>query len=130
MPEKRASERRKANQIAAKERRGHDADRRRCPDCGSSLRTLSEAFPGGTLTRRYCSKCEWKQTSRQMDIDRVRSIIGFETEIFGTVKKPMLELSPELLKAAGWNLKDTLELKPLYTPGSDKSLTFVLKKVE
>jgi hypothetical protein len=130
MTDKRAAERRKANQVAPKERRGHKPDRRRCPDCGSSVRTLTEAFPGGTVTKRYCSKCHWKQTSRQMDVERIRSLIGFETEIHGSLKRPILELDPDLLKAAGWNLKDTLELKPLYTPGAGQTLAFVLKKVE
>jgi ribosomal protein S27AE len=129
MTEKRRTERRKANQVPAKEKRGHAPDRRRCPHCGSSVRTLHESLLGGSVTRHYCSKCKWEESSRQMDVEHVRSLLGFETQVFGTAKKPMLELSPELLKAAGWNLKDTLELKPLYTPGSDKSLSFVLKKI-
>jgi len=130
MTEKRSTERRKANQIPAKEQRGHAPDRRRCPDCGSSVRSLTEAFPGGTVTRRYCSKCHWKQVTRQMDVDRVRALVGFETQIHGSAKRPVLELDPDLLKIAGWSLKDTLELKPLYTPGAGQSLAFVLKKVD
>jgi ribosomal protein S27AE len=129
MPEKRRTERRKANQVPPREKRGHAPDRRRCPACGSSVRTLHESLLGGSVTRRYCSKCQWKEDSRQMDVEHVRALLGFETQIFGTAKKPMLELSPELLKAAGWSLKDTLELKPLYTPGAEKSLSFVLKKI-
>ena len=130
MTEKRLTERRKANELPAKEQRSKNPDRRRCPDCGSSVRSLTEAFPGGSITRRYCSKCHWKQATRQMDMDRVRSIIGFEAQILGSAKHPILELDPDLLKAAGWSLKDTLELKALYTPGAGQNLAFVLKKAE
>jgi ribosomal protein S27AE len=128
--EKRQVERRKANQVTAKEKRGHAPDRRRCPDCGSAVRTHSRAVKGGTVTRRYCSKCHWQESSRQVDTDHVQVLLGFESRIFGTAKQPLLELNPALLKAAGWSLDDTLELKPLYTPGAERSLSFVLKKID
>ena len=130
MPEARSKERRKAIQIAPQERRGKGADRRRCPDCGSSVRSSSEMVDGHTVTKLYCSKCQWKKVTRQVDVERMRAFIGFEAEIHGSAKKPILELDPDLLKAAGWNLKDTLELKPLYTPGAGQSLAFVLKKID
>lgn len=132
MTERRRTERRKAVQTPATERRRVAPDRRRCPDCGSSVRSMPESIPGGggSIVLRYCTKCHWKEKSKRVDIDHVRALLGFEAEIHGNAKKPFLELSPELLKAAGWSLKDTLELKPLYTPGAEKSLAFVLKKVE
>jgi len=131
MTERRRLERRKASQVPAAERRGQAPDRRRCPLCGSSVRSSHEPLPGGgaDIVRRYCTKCSWKESSKRVDLDRVRALLGFEAQIHGSAKRPILELDPDLLKAAGWSLKDHLELKPLYTPGAEQSLAFVLKKI-
>ena len=132
MPERRSTERRKAAQVPATERRRVAPDRRRCPDCGSSVRTSHEDIigGGGSLVLSYCTKCQWKQRSKRVDLEHIRALLGFEAQIHGSHKRPILELSPELLRAAGWDLKDSLELKPLYTPGAPQSLAFVLKKID
>ena len=132
MTERRNTERRKAAQVPATERRRVAPDRRRCPDCGSSVRSSHEDVlgGGGSIVLRYCTKCTWKESTKRVDVDRVRALLGFEAQIHGSQKRPILELSTDLLRAAGWDLKDTLELKPLYTPGAPKSLAFVLKKID
>lgn len=131
MTERRRTERRKADQVAPIERRHKGVDRRRCPECGSSVRSALENLPGGgaSIVRRYCTKCSWKEQAKRVDMERVRSLLGFEATLHGSAKHPLLELDPDILKAAGWSLKDTLELKPLYTPGAGQSIAFVLKKI-
>jgi hypothetical protein len=90
----------------------------------------SEPFPGGSITRRYCTRCGWKALSRQLDEERLRLLTGSEATVVGNAKKPLLELDPTFLKAARLKVGDDLEIKPLYTPGADEPLTWVLKKVK
>jgi len=129
---KRDGERRKVNQAVGDEKRGKAADRRRCPKCGSSVRSSSEPAPGGTLQRRYCSKCGWEQRSRQIDESRLKALAGFELTLHGSMKKAILELDGDFLKASGFTPGDTVELKALYAPGKDKGspISWVLKKME
>src|SRR6185369_17896979 len=103
MTERRSKERRKADQVTAVERRHKAVDRRRCPECGSSIRSALENLPGGgaSIVRRYCTKCHWKEHAKRVDIERMRSMLGFEANIHGSAKHPILELPPEIMKAAG-----------------------------
>ncbi len=130
--EKRTRERRKVNQAIGSERRGKAADRRRCPQCGSAVRSNSEAAPGGSLLIRYCTKCDWQQRTRQIDETRLKALAGFELTLHGSMKKAILELDAEFLKASGFTPGDTLELKALYAPGKDKAnpISWVLKKLD
>lgn len=130
--EKRTRERRKVNQATGEERRGKAVDRRRCPQCGSAVRSHSEHAPGGTLLRRYCTKCAWQQQSRQIDESRLKALAGFELTLHGSMKKAILELDGEFLKASGFTPGDTLELKAIYAPGKTNSnpISWVLKKLE
>ncbi len=127
---KRKVERRKANLATAVERRGNIGERRKCPECGSELKTAVDTVVGGTITRTFCTKCLWRESNRQVDMEHIRLTLGYEVQISGSDKNPVLELDPDILKAAGWELRDTIEIKPLYTPGAGRSLTFVLKKIE
>ena len=129
--EKRKTERRKVNQAVGAEHRGRAADRRRCPECGSSIRTAREPAPGGTLERRYCTKCHWQASSRQVDESHLKALTGFEMTVHGAGKKAILELEPDFMKAAGLKLGDTLELKAVYAPGRKGSpLSWVLSKLD
>ena len=129
--EKERSERRKVNQpVGAERRRASSADRRRCPKCGSSLRQAVEHAPGGTLTRIFCTKCDYKTSSRQVDEGRIKALAGFEMTVSGSSKRAYLELEGDFLKAAKIRPGDTVELKAIYTPGSDRVLTWVLKKLD
>ncbi len=130
--EKRNRERRKVNQAVGDDKRGKAADRRRCPHCGSSIRQATEPAPGGTLLRRYCTKCSWEQRTRQIDELRLKALAGFELTLHGSMKKGVLELDADFLKASGFTPGDTLELKALYAPGKDKTspMSWVLKKME
>jgi ribosomal protein S27AE len=128
--EKRSTERRKVNQATGDERRGKAKDRRSCPQCGSAVGSHSEPYPGGTLTRRYCTRCGWKALSRQLDESRLKQLAGLEAEIIGHASKPLLQLDKDFLKAAKLKIGDSVELKPLYTPGAKQSLAWVLRKVE
>lgn len=129
--EKRSRERRKVNQAIGDDKRGQSADRRRCPQCGSTVRSATEPAPGGTLLRRYCSKCSWEQRTRQIDELRLKALAGFELTVHGSMKKAIIELEPDFLKVSGLTPGDTLELKALYAPGKDKSpMSWVLKKME
>jgi hypothetical protein len=128
--EKERKERRRVNQAVGKERRSSAADRRRCPQCGSSVNQSVENAPGGTLTRRYCTKCSWKTSSRQVDEARIKALAGFELTVQGTQRRAVVELEPDFLKVAGLLPGDTLELKAIYVPGTDTVLTWVLKKIE
>ena len=122
-------ERRKVNVATGTERRGKTKDRRRCPDCGSSVRQNAVAVSGGTRTTLYCTKCPWKLESKQVDEEKMRQLLGFEAMILGDQRKPLLELEPKFLKVAGLKPGDTMSIEPLYTPGGGKSLAWVLKKV-
>jgi hypothetical protein len=124
------SDRRKVNVPTGGERRSVGKDKRHCPNCHSALQSSIEAFAGGTYTTTFCTKCDYKAMSKQIDEDRMRSLLGFEAEVLGNARKPMLELSAEFLKASGIKPGDTLELKPIFTPGSKKQLSWVLKKIE
>jgi ribosomal protein S27AE len=130
--EKRTRERRKVNQAVGDERRGKAVDRRRCPQCGSSVRSHAEHAPGGSLQRRYCTKCGWEEKTRQVDESRLKALAGFELTLHGSMKKAILELEPDFLKASGFTPGDTLELKAIYAPGKDKKnpISWVLKKTE
>ena len=128
--EKRQTERRKVNQAIGAERRDRQPDRRRCPECGSSIRSSREAAPGGTRERRYCTKCPWQASTRQVDEARLKALAGFELTVQGAGKKAVLELEPDFLKAAGLKQGDTLELKAVYAPGkAGRPLSWVLSKL-
>ena len=129
--EKRNTERRKVNQAVGADRRGRGADRRRSPECGSSIRKARAAAPGGTQERRYCTKCPWQATSRQVDEARLKALTGFEMTIHGAGRQAILDLEPDFMKVAGLKLGDTLELKAVYAPGKKGSpLGWVLSKLE
>jgi len=118
------------NQAVGEERRRGKDDRRRCPDCGSTLKQSVERAPGGTLTRRFCTKCAWKSTSRQVDEERIKALAGFELTVQGTQRSAVLPLDRDFVRAAGLKPGDTLELKAVYVPGTDTVLTWVLRKME
>jgi hypothetical protein len=130
--EQRSGERRKVNQAVGAERRGRVADRRRCPQCGSAVRSHTEERPGGSELTRYCTKCSWKERTRQVDEDRLKALAGFELTVHGVGRKAVLELEPDFLRVSGIRPGDTLELKPLYAPGKGKDvpLHWVLKRLE
>ena len=128
MPEKK-QERRKVNVATGAERRGTQKDRRRCPDCGSSVRQNAVSIPGGTRTTVYCTSCEWKLESKQVDEEKMQQLLGFEAMVLGDLRKPLLELQPKFLKVAGLKPGDMMSIEPLYAPGAGKSLVWVLKKV-
>ena len=130
MIRKTASERRKVNVPMGDERRGKGKDRRRCPKCGSSIQSHAEPMPGGTRTTLFCNSCNWKAESRQIDEDKMQSLLGFEAPVVGTAQKPLLELNKAFSKASGIKPGDTVEIKPIYTPGSDKALSWIVKKIE
>jgi hypothetical protein len=129
MAERRGKERRKVNQVVGKDMRGKAQDRRHCPECGSSVRQSMEPAPGGTLTIRYCTKCDWNQRYRQVDEAQLMALAGFEMQLQGAGKKVILELPPEFLKAAGLKATDHVELKALYTPGGSEHFRWVLRRL-
>jgi hypothetical protein len=128
--EKRSTERRKVNQAVGSDRRGKAPDRRRCPECGSSIRTSRQAAPGGTVEKRYCTKCSWQASSRQVDESRLKALTGFEMTIHGTGLRGLLDLDPDFMRVAGLVPGDHVELKAVYAPGKKGSpLSWVLSKV-
>ncbi|MGH7441911.1 MAG: hypothetical protein ACREKE_04470, partial [bacterium] len=118
-------DRRKVNQAVGPERRGAGHERRSCPDCGSIMRQGIVRAPGGTMTRLYCTKCDFQSDSRQVDEDRLKALAGFEMSVQGNSHGAFLELDRDFLKVAGLKLGDGVELKPVYTPGKDAVLTWV-----
>lgn len=128
--EKRSAEWRKVNQAVGSEQRGKAKDRRSCPQCGSSVRSHSEPYPGGTVTRRYCNACGWKAVSRQLDESRLKLLAGMEAEIIGHASKPLLQLGKDFMKAAKLKVGDSIEMKPLYTPESKQKMAWVLRKID
>lgn len=122
-------DRRKVNVPTADDKRGTGKESRKCPDCHSGLQQSIQQFPGGTWTVIYCTKCSYKSKSKQIDEDRMRQLLGFEGNIVGTLKKPLLELDPDFLKFAGVKPGDSLEVKPVFTPGADHAIQFILKKI-
>ncbi len=131
MIRKSGADRRKVNVAVGDERRGKATnDRRRCPKCKASLQQSIESYDGGTWTLIFCTKCDYQARTKQMDEERIHDLLGFEGMIVGTTKKPLLELSPDFMKHAGLKPGDSLELKPLYTPGSKAGMSWVIKKAE
>ena len=124
------SDRRKVNVPTGDEKRGTGKDKRQCPNCHSALQSSVEHFAGGTYTTTFCTKCEYKSMSKQVDEDRMRAMLGFEAMLVGSTKKPMLELSQEFLMMADVKPGDTMELKPIFAPGSTVPLSWVIKKIE
>ncbi len=122
-------DRRKVNQAVGADRRKGAAERRRCPDCGSSLSQSVVKAPGGTLTRVYCTKCDYRSESRQVDEERLHSLAGFEFMVESGSRGAFLELDRDFLKAARLKPGDRLELKPVYSPGGDSVLTWVLRRL-
>jgi hypothetical protein len=127
--EKRKTERRKVNQAVGDERRGSAKDRRSCPQCGSTVRSHSRSILGGSITHRYCSKCHWKAVSRQVDEETLVELAGLEAEVVGTAQRPMLQLNANFLKAAKLKIGGHVRLKPIYTPGAQAQLQWILKKM-
>lgn len=129
--EKRAIERRKVNVAVGAERRDRRPDRRRCPLCGSSVRSVREPAPGGSLQRRYCTKCGWQERSRQVDEERLKALTGFEMTVHAAGRKAVLELDEDFLKAAGIRAGDSVQLQAVYAPGKKGiPLSWVLKKLD
>jgi hypothetical protein len=121
-------DRRKVNVPVGEERRGAGRDKRRCPQCHSALQSTVQPFPGGTWTTTYCIRCDYRVRSKQVDEDHLQGSLGFEGMVVGTAKKPLLELNPKFLKISGIKPGDTLELKPLFTPGGDSAVSWIVKK--
>lgn len=124
-----AKDRRKVNVPVGDDKRGTGKDKRKCPECHSALQTSVLPFAGGTWTTTFCTKCDFRVKSKQVDEGRMQSILGFEGMVIGTTKKPMLELDATFLKFSGVKPGDTLLVRPLFTPGADEEVTWILKKV-
>jgi hypothetical protein len=124
------TDRRKVNQPVGDDRRGTKADRRQCPQCKSILSQGIKSFPGGTWTMTYCTKCNYQVKTKQVDEDHLQALLGFEGMIVGTHKKPLLELNHKMLDFAGLKPGDSIEVKPLYTPGARQTVVWVLKKIK
>jgi hypothetical protein len=110
-------DRRKVNVPVGDDKRGTGKDKRKCPECHSALQNSVQHFEGGTWTTTFCVRCPYRTKSKQIDEGRMVEVLGFESLLVGTVKKPLLELNPKFLKMAGVKPGDTLEVKPLFTPG-------------
>jgi len=129
--EKRKSERRKVNQAVGEERRqGRTKDRRSCPQCGAKVESHSKTVAGGTVTRRFCTRCHWKAVSRQLDEETLVELAGLEAEIVGTAQRPLLQLNGNFLKAAKLKIGGHVHLKPVYTPGAEHALQWIMKKMD
>ncbi|HTB35166.1 MAG TPA: hypothetical protein VK842_09905 [bacterium] len=129
--EKRQTERRKVNVAVGPERRDRQPDRRRCPVCGSSVRSSREGAPGGTLLKRYCTKCGWQASSRQVDEARLKALTGFEMTVHSAGRKAVLELEEQFMKAAGLKAGDTVQLQAVYAPGKKgMPLSWVMTKLD
>lgn len=122
-------DRRKVNVPVGDDKRGTGKDKRKCPQCHSSLQSSVQNFEGGTWTTTFCVRCDYRAKSRQVDEGRMKSLLGFEGMVVGTVKKPMLELDPDFLKFAKVKPGDTLEVKPLFTPGAESEVSWIVKKI-
>ena len=122
-----AGERRKVNVPVGEERRGKAKDRRRCPDCGSALGADIRPIAGGTRTTVYCMRCDWKKESKQVDEAKLQASLGFEAMVLGNARKPLLELDPRFLKAAGIKPGDSVSIEPLYSPGGTARMVWVVK---
>jgi ribosomal protein S27AE len=122
-------DRRKVNQAVGAEKRRARVDRRRCPRCGSAMNQAVEKAPGGTLTRLYCTKCDYEADSRQVDESSIKALAGFELTVQGSPRHAILPLPPDFLKAAQLAPGTTVELKAIYVPGTDTVLTWVLSKM-
>jgi hypothetical protein len=123
-----AKDRRRVNVPVGDERRGSGKDKRKCPECHSALQSSVLPFAGGSWTVTYCTKCDYRVRSKQVDEGRMRQILGFEGMVVGSARKPLLELDPDFLKISGIKPGDTLEVKPLFTPGADQEISWVVKK--
>lgn len=123
-----SQDRRKVNVPVGDERRVTKKNNRKCPECHSALQSNVVPFAGGTWTITFCTKCDYRSNSKQVDEGRMLKVLGFETEILGTTRKPLLELNPDFLTFSNLKPGDTVEIKPLFTPGSKQEVTWVLKK--
>jgi hypothetical protein len=124
-----STDRRKVNVPVGDDKRGTGKDKRQCPLCHSALQNSVQSFEGGTWTTTYCVRCEYRSKSKQIDEGRMQSLLGFEAMLVGTTKKPMLELHPQFLKFSGAKPGDTLEVRPLFTPGGDAEISWIVKKI-
>jgi ribosomal protein S27AE len=127
--EKSRKDRRRVNQAVGAEKRRGRVDRRRCPKCGSTMSQSVEKAPGGTMTRLYCTKCEFETDSRQVDEASFKALAGFEFVVQGTPRQPMIALDPDFLKIARLKPGDMVELKAVYVPGTETVLTWVFSKM-
>ena len=123
-----AKDRRRVNVPVGRDLRGTGKDKRKCPQCHSALQSSVMAFAGGSWTTTFCTKCDYRVKSKQVDEGRMKEILGFEGMVVGTVKKPLLELDADFLKISGLKPGDTLEVKPLFTPGSGSEISWIVKK--
>lgn len=124
-----STDRRKVNVPVGDDKRGTGKDNRKCPSCHSTLQSSVQAFEGGTWTTTFCIRCDYRSKSKQINEGRMQEILGFENMVVGTAKKPLLELDPKFLKISGIKPGDTVEVKPLFTPGSKQEISWIVKKV-
>lgn len=127
----RQKDRRRVNVATGSDRRKRASDdRRACPQCGSKVRTDVSTLKDGTVTTRHCDKCGWKAVSKQVDEDRLGAMAGFEMQVLGTQKRPLLLLDPAFLRLAQAKPGDTLEVKAIYTPGAKRPFSWIMKKMD
>ncbi len=120
-------DRRKVNVPVGQNKRKGVKDSRKCPMCGSSLQQSIRTVGGGSITTTFCTKCEYKSESRQIDEDRLKGRLGFDAEVLSGGKKFLLELSSDFIQLAGLKTGDTVRIEPIYAPGQKKPLKWVLK---
>jgi len=120
-------DRRKVNVPVGDDKRKGRKDTRKCPMCGSSLQQSIRKLGGGSVTVTFCTKCEYKVESRQIDEDRLKARLGFDAEVLSGGKKYLLEVTLDFIQLAGLKAGDTVRIEPIYAPGQKKPLKWVLK---
>ena len=120
-------DRRQINKSASTERRGKKPDRRRCPDCQSSLITSLRRVAGGTVTTVRCSSCDWSRSSRQTDLKTLMAKLTWSMPLEKTSAGYSLPFPHELARSLGLKAGDEFVLEPLTSPLGKQAMKWALK---
>jgi hypothetical protein len=102
------------NAKVLRDRRGTGVDRRAvCPQCGSPMSHDIKKTTTGSRTTLFCTRCEYKTASEQMDVDQLLAKLTWVLELEKRGPMHHLAFPQELMQALGLAEGDHLVLKPL-----------------
>jgi hypothetical protein len=116
MASTRGKDRRQINVKTPLDKRGTGTERRRCPDCGSSLQSSTKTVAGGSVITLSCTRCDWTHSSRTTDADVLMTRMSWALPLEKKGGGLQVAFPSELAEALKLKAGDSLLLRPLTLP--------------